>query len=206
MDFITAHLPDPPARVLDAGCGSGELARKLHNAGYDVTAIDIDPTLASPTVQTADLCTYQDEPFDAVILSLSLHHVHDLEQAIDRTVRLLKPGAPLIVDEFAYERADAAIADRFYGAPGSLQRWREHHQDYNTGRAMIAAIARRFAITSVAEVPYLYRYLEDDSLYGSESVLGFQLIAVPTETALAAAVFALTTDTTAEDAEPVDER
>src|SRR4051812_44346975 len=38
--FVLAELPAPPARVLEIGAGSGELARALTAAGYDVVAID----------------------------------------------------------------------------------------------------------------------------------------------------------------------
>jgi 2-polyprenyl-3-methyl-5-hydroxy-6-metoxy-1,4-benzoquinol methylase len=33
-------LPSPPARVLDVGCGPGLTARRLLDAGYDVTGVD----------------------------------------------------------------------------------------------------------------------------------------------------------------------
>lgn len=177
MEFIATHLPPPPARVLDAGCGDGTLADQLRAANYEAAAIDIDRAFAKPGVQVADICSYEDDPFDAVIFSLSLHHIDSLDKALDRTFTLIKPGGRLLVDEFAHDRADAAIADRFYGRSGSLERWREDHRELHTGAAMINAIARRFTVSSLIQVPYLYRYLEDESLRDSESVLGFQLIA-----------------------------
>lgn len=185
MDFIEKHLPSPRARVLDAGCGSGALADRLRDKGHDVTAIDIDPAHGSPTVTVADICSYEDEPFDAVVFSLSLHHVHSLDKAVERAFALLKPGGRLVVDEFVHERADTAIADRFYGQPGSLARWREHHRELHTGEAMIDAINRRFTVSSLTSVPYLFRYMEDDSLRASESVLGLQLTAVRKEPIMA---------------------
>jgi precorrin-6B methylase 2 len=38
--FIRANLPQPPARVLEVGAGSGELACALRADAYDVLAID----------------------------------------------------------------------------------------------------------------------------------------------------------------------
>jgi len=177
MDFITSNLPPAPVRVLDAGCGNGALADRLRARGYEVTAIDIDPALARSGVRIADICAFRDRPYDAVVFVLSLHHVHSLGAALDATRALLKPGGRLLVDEFAHENADSAMADRFFASPGSLQRWRDKHGEFHTGSAMVDAISRRFTLTSLAQVPYLYRYLDDESLRDSESVLGLQLIA-----------------------------
>ena len=38
--FVLSQLPPPPARVLEVGCGAGELALALDAAGYDVVAVD----------------------------------------------------------------------------------------------------------------------------------------------------------------------
>ncbi|MBB5788896.1 class I SAM-dependent methyltransferase [Jiangella mangrovi] len=180
MDFITANLPPAPARVLDAGCGDGRLADRLRAVGYTVTAIDVDPARARPGVLVADICGFrdpEDEPYDAVVCSLSLHHVEDLSCALDSLAGLLARGGRLIVDEFAHEQAGGAIADRYFGAAGSLPLWRDKHRSFHTGDAMVEAVARRFSIASLARVPYLYRYLEDASLREAESVLGLQFVA-----------------------------
>jgi SAM-dependent methyltransferase len=179
MNAIERNLPPAPARVLDAGCGDGTLAEGLRAKGYTVTAIDIDPSLASPSVQVADICTYEDQPFDAVIFSLSLHHVHDLARAVKQSRHLLAPAGLVIVDEFAWERADDTVADVFYGEPGSLRRWREHHRELHAGHTMIEAISAHFRVRSLRNAPYLHRYLEDDTLLHIESTLGFQLTATP---------------------------
>jgi SAM-dependent methyltransferase len=179
MKFIERSLPAGPARVLDVGCGTGELADSLRGKGYDVTAIDIDPALESSSVQIADIGDYHDEPFDAVIFSLSFHHVRDVGTAVNQARSLLRAEGILIVDEFAWERADQAIADAFYGEPDSLVRWRADHGDLNPGHVIIDAICARFRVRSLRNVPYLYRYLEDDSAAHIESALGFQLTALP---------------------------
>jgi SAM-dependent methyltransferase len=38
--FVEEHLPPPPARVLEVGCGGGELARAITRSGWAVVAID----------------------------------------------------------------------------------------------------------------------------------------------------------------------
>ncbi|MDQ3922603.1 MAG: methyltransferase domain-containing protein [Actinomycetota bacterium] len=39
-EFVLGQIGNPTARVLEAGCGKGELARTLARAGHCVTAID----------------------------------------------------------------------------------------------------------------------------------------------------------------------
>ncbi len=39
-EFVLGQIGDPPARVLEVGCGEGELARAMARTGHSVTAID----------------------------------------------------------------------------------------------------------------------------------------------------------------------
>jgi SAM-dependent methyltransferase len=185
--FLAEHLPAPPARVLDAGCGRGELTAALRARGYDVTGIDIDPQavavgqIAGAPVIEADITKYRDHPFDAVIFSLSLHHVDSLDAALARAEALLEPGGILLADEFAWERADRVTAAWFYDVAAliaasdptdwrgpaepvdrPLEKWIRRHRDddpMHTGGAMIDAIDARFDLCESARVPYLHRYL-----------------------------------------------
>jgi hypothetical protein len=183
--WLTALLPPPPARVLDAGCGEGALSRWLADAGYAVTSIDADPAAVAaaraagvPAVR-ADLAGYDDEPFDAVVMLLSLHHMHPLSAALDRAGHLLRPGGTLILDEYAWDWADDATIRWFYDIAALLAaagvtdppadgdqlpaRWRSRHTIdgamCNGGQAMIAAVAERLGDVSVRRVPYLARHL-----------------------------------------------
>ena len=42
--FVTG-LVEPPARVLDAGCGTGRVAIRLAGLGYDVMGVDVDASM-----------------------------------------------------------------------------------------------------------------------------------------------------------------
>ena len=42
-----AALLGPGARVLDAGCGTGRVAERLHELGYEVTGVDVDETMVA---------------------------------------------------------------------------------------------------------------------------------------------------------------
>jgi SAM-dependent methyltransferase len=123
-------------RVLEVGCGRGELARLLGADGRDVVAIDrelgleivaadrelglevvvIDrPRAASPSAGVqfieADFFDFADRGFDAVLFTASLHHL-ELPRAIDHAFEL---GARIVIDDFDLAAATVASA-RWYFA------------------------------------------------------------------------------------------
>lgn len=102
--FVRSSLPDPPARVLEIGAGSGELARRLRNAGYEVTAIDPSAQPGSG-VQPLPLLEAEGR-FDAAVAVVSLHHVEPLAESLAHLAGLLVPGARLVIDELDVDRCD----------------------------------------------------------------------------------------------------
>jgi ubiquinone/menaquinone biosynthesis C-methylase UbiE len=44
-DLVTGLLGDPPATVLDAGCGTGRVAIELARRGYDTVGIDVEESM-----------------------------------------------------------------------------------------------------------------------------------------------------------------
>jgi 2-polyprenyl-3-methyl-5-hydroxy-6-metoxy-1,4-benzoquinol methylase len=52
-DFVAGLLGAPPARILDAGCGTGRLAIELARRGYTVAGIDVEPAMLDVARQKA---------------------------------------------------------------------------------------------------------------------------------------------------------
>jgi 2-polyprenyl-3-methyl-5-hydroxy-6-metoxy-1,4-benzoquinol methylase len=97
--FMLRQLPPRPARVLEVGCGDGQLARTLAAHGYAVVGIDPNAP-ANDLFQAVALEEFRDPgAFDAVVASRSLHHIADLADTLDRIAGLLSPGGRLIVHE-----------------------------------------------------------------------------------------------------------
>lgn len=175
--FVIGNIPPPPARVLEIGCGAGELARALAAARYDVTAVDPD----APEGAIFERMQFEELPerdrFDAVVASRSLHHIADLGAAVDKIARLLDSGGVLVLDEFAWDRLDTATAVWLHerGMHGEVERWRddwrEEHEGLHGYEAMRRELDRRFDERFLAWVPYLYRYEETDITPVEEQIL-----------------------------------
>jgi ubiquinone/menaquinone biosynthesis C-methylase UbiE len=107
LAFLTQWLPPPPARVLEVGCGDGELTRRLEAAGYEIRGIDPQAPEGEPFERTTLEAFRAGAPFDAAVAIRSLHHMHDLDAALASLQRALTPGARLVMFEFAVEHVDA---------------------------------------------------------------------------------------------------
>jgi SAM-dependent methyltransferase len=175
--FVRANLPEPPARVLEIGAGDGSLARAIAQLGYDVVAIDPEPSGANVrAVALHDL----DEPaasFDAALAVTSLHHVEPLEASLHRLADVLKSGAPLVVDEFDVAAFDERAAEwwlRQRRALGTAEHAsaaelvHEHRAHLHPLARIVAALERDFQVGIPVYGPYLYRWDLDDSLRRDE--------------------------------------
>jgi SAM-dependent methyltransferase len=110
-EFVLDQIGDPAARVLEVGCGEGELARALARVGHSVTAID-PRAPEDPIFRRARIEEFSDPgQFDHVVASLSLHHVEDLGMALDNIADLLHAGGTPVVVEFAWDRIDEGTAE-----------------------------------------------------------------------------------------------
>ena len=111
-DFVRRFLPQRPQRILEVGCGTGELASRLLQDGCAVVAIDSDHDSVVAARQlgvdasVAAWPDFDDGNFDAILFTRSLHHIHPLDQALRRAVDSLADGGRIIVEDFAYESAD----------------------------------------------------------------------------------------------------
>jgi ubiquinone/menaquinone biosynthesis C-methylase UbiE len=110
-EFVLGQIGNSPIRVLEVGCGEGELALALARAGHSVTAIDPQAS-EGPIFRRTRIEEFTDSAqFDHIVAILSLHHVEDLGMALSNMADLLRAGGTLIVFEFAWDRIDEATAE-----------------------------------------------------------------------------------------------
>ncbi|HET8768487.1 class I SAM-dependent methyltransferase [Phycicoccus sp. M110.8] len=114
--FVEALLP-PPARVLDAGCGTGRVATQLTALGYRCVGVDADPDMIAVAEQRdtktswvrQDLSRLQlrSQAFDVAVLAgnvVPLLAPGTLLQAVERVAAHLRPGG-LVVAGFGLDAA-----------------------------------------------------------------------------------------------------
>ena len=184
LSFLTEVLRGRK-RILEVGCGRGDIARRLGAQGLQVTAIDLqlpDPAPATNvTFIERDFLRFAAEPFDAVVFTSSLHHISPLDAAIDRAYRLLVPGGLVVADDFDlaapnpvtlrwyYDVQDLlAAADVFPrdhldpANPDVMARWQAAHTAeplLSSGLQMREAVAERFEVADVHGCAFLYRHI-----------------------------------------------
>ncbi len=91
------------ARVLDVGCGDGQVSRLAWKLGAELV-VGVDPTHNQISVAhergggpayvrgPAAQLPFADEAFDAVVACLVFEHIDDVDDAIAEVARVLRPG------------------------------------------------------------------------------------------------------------------
>jgi SAM-dependent methyltransferase len=94
-----------PGRLLDVGCGSGDLAGVFARHGYAVSGVEPSAAGAEHARArgvevhhgTLDDAPWEPGTFDAIVFNHSLEHIDDPAGAVARAASLLKPGGLLAI-------------------------------------------------------------------------------------------------------------
>ncbi len=84
--FVTG-LVEPPARVLDAGCGTGRVAIRLAELGYDVVGVDLDAAMLAMAREEAPDLDWR----VADLARLDTGRLFDVVLVAGNTIPLLEP-------------------------------------------------------------------------------------------------------------------
>jgi SAM-dependent methyltransferase len=112
--FVLAHLDGRHRRVLEVGCGRGDVAAEIARAGHEVVGVDSDAeSVAAARARGVDarhvawLEFGECAAFDAVVFTCSLHHLLPLDESVARARACLAPDGVVLVEDFAFHKADA---------------------------------------------------------------------------------------------------
>ncbi|MDH3634836.1 MAG: class I SAM-dependent methyltransferase [Gammaproteobacteria bacterium] len=115
--LVGRHVHDYDAKILDAGCGTGNMAQVLHQLGYR-NIEGLDPSAGMLAVAQRKEVYQQlhqlyldarvdlaDDSFDAVVAAGVLTHGHAPPESLDGILKLTRPGGVIIfsLSAIAYE-------------------------------------------------------------------------------------------------------
>ncbi len=109
LSAAVRHYVEPGNRVLDLGCGTGELARALAEAGLRVTGCDVSPQMLLRAARHSGECVgwvrlepdwqtlpFASAAFDVVVAASVLEYVADPAAVLCECARVLSPGGVML--------------------------------------------------------------------------------------------------------------
>jgi trans-aconitate 2-methyltransferase len=104
---IDLLAPQPGERILDLGCGAGQLTHEIASRGARVIGLDSSASMVAqarinyPDIEfvLADAAHFAlDQPVDAVFSNAALHWIADAGAAVECVSRALRPGGRFVAE------------------------------------------------------------------------------------------------------------
>jgi len=103
LEWLAAQ---PGERILDLGCGDGQLTKRIADAGSSVVGIDASPEMVAAARARgikadkgpAEKLPYPDRTFEAVFSNAVLHWVRGQDEMLSQIRRVLRPGGRFVAE------------------------------------------------------------------------------------------------------------
>jgi SAM-dependent methyltransferase len=106
VNFLISHIPDGVTRILDVGCGTGRIAKRLVDMGYQVDCVSPSPFLSNQAREllgsTSHIfeCSYEqlqtENRYDLILFGESFQYIAP-EHPIKKTLDFLNQGGYLLI-------------------------------------------------------------------------------------------------------------
>ncbi|AHF99775.1 methyltransferase type 11 [Halostagnicola larsenii XH-48] len=106
-DLLEWLDPEPDERVLDVGCGTGQLTAKIAARGAEVIGIDQSEAMIDRARSSHSNCSFiradatefdPDEPFDAVFSNAALHWISEQDAVLESIRNALRSGGRFVAE------------------------------------------------------------------------------------------------------------
>lgn len=168
--------PDPGAKVLDVGCGAGQVVGNLVKAGYDAWGVDVSTTNIEQAKQVSPNCQiyegarlpFPDNHFGAAGALNVLEHVEQPEAFIAELVRVVQPGGQITLSSPNFYRA-IGFRDYHPAMRGLRNKWQNWRRLRSKRRQIKQAPANvRFdRMTPIVKEPFT---ADDDAIVATNGI------------------------------------
>lgn len=155
------HRLEPHAKVLDVGCGKGDLLRYLrqHNPHLELSGIDFTTNQVVPGIEfyCGDMFELDEaHAFDAVVSLAVIEHVEDVGKFVGKLQRLVNPGGMVIlmtVDERSFLYSLSRFLCKL-GYPAPAARLYERHHLNHFNRSSLRRLVESQGFTVVEAIDH----------------------------------------------------
>jgi SAM-dependent methyltransferase len=162
-DILSSGHVEASSRVLEIGCGTGQLSVPLADHGVELVAVEFGPNLAAlaqrnlarfprARVETSSFEEFPlpAEPFDAVVVANAFHWL-DPEVRLSKSAGALKPGGYLTIAHAHHVRG---------GTPGFFEETQRYYRKWGLSDDPF------FQPPEASDAPVMYPELDDRLEFG----------------------------------------
>ncbi|MEZ4800051.1 MAG: class I SAM-dependent methyltransferase [Flavobacteriales bacterium] len=125
LSRLIHHLqPKQDGNYLDIGCGTGNYTIALHQNGLNIDGIEPSDLMRQEaqsrsnkikwTKGIAELLPFDNNSYDGVLATLTIHHWENLNMAFAEIVRVLKPGSRVVIFTSTSEQMQGYWLNHFF--------------------------------------------------------------------------------------------
>ena len=121
--------------ALDVATGGGHVARRLREAGLEVTTVDPAAGMEPDVVAPAEKLPLPDESFDLVVSRLGAHHFSDVRAAVREMARVARNRVIVVDNTFGGDALEEAerLRDPSHVRCYTVEEWRNFFEDAGLG-------------------------------------------------------------------------